>query len=68
MTINFGTVALRQLGAPGLPGSVGVWDGTEWVPWEKGSREEQAWVREQVRSHHLWSLVPGWMKKVIQGS
>lgn len=67
MTLNFGTVAIRQIGAPGLPGSVGVWDGTEWVPWEEGTDEDRQWVREQAMGSALWRIVPEWMKRVIKG-
>jgi len=67
MTLNFGKVAIRQLGAPALPGSVGVWNGAEWVPWEAGTDEDRQAVRELAMSSPLWGCVPEWMQGVIQG-
>ena len=68
MTLNFGKVAIRQLGAPALPGSVGVWNGAEWVPWEAGTDEDRQAVRELAMSSPCGAASPSGCRGLFRGS
>lgn len=65
ITINFGRVALRQTGPAGLPFTVRVWDGEEWVPWEEGTEDQHLMIRGMIRGNPLVKTMTDWMHQVV---